>query len=160
MDEFFTVALAFVALHAIYGKLRFSEFIGLSLIPLVIDADHLLPLYGEGIKAFHSIFLISLLSLSIISTGYLKNSRRLERVGVGSYAVAVISLSTDLIEGDKIRFFYPISTQQYVSTPVASLQLVLYIAILIIVLSLSYLLLAFLRDDVVFRGIPHTGQES
>ena len=162
MDGFFTVALSFVALHGIHRKGRFLEIAGLSSIPLIIDADHLLPQYAQGIKAFHSIFLISLVSLSILSIGYLKKSRRLERIGVAAYAVAVISISVDLMEGGKISFLYPISTQEYVIGAGSPTQPALYvIALLVIVRSLSYFLEgSFLPEGTVFKGEPHTGQAS
>jgi len=111
LDGLFTVMLSFVAIHGIYGKGRIFEIGALSSIPLLIDADHLLPFYSQGVKAFHSIFLISVIILFLLFLGHLKGSKRLERIAVAAYAVALISISMDLIEGGKISFLYPLSSQ-------------------------------------------------
>ncbi len=92
---------------------RKMEILALSLLPMLMDADHLLPLYFEGMKAFHSLIFIYLISGSVLAYGYLKNSDKAKRMGAISFAILIFSLSLDLLEGGKISFLYPLSTQTY-----------------------------------------------
>ncbi len=92
---------------------RKMEILALSLLPMLMDADHLLPLYFSGIKAFHSLIFIYVISGSILAYGYLRDSDRAKRLGAVSFAILIFSLSLDLLEGGRISFLYPISAQTY-----------------------------------------------
>lgn len=92
---------------------RKLEIFALSLLPVLMDSDHLLPLYYEGIKAFHSIFFIYAVSGSILAYGYLRDSDKARRLGAVSFAILSFSMMLDLIEGGRIAFMYPLSSQAY-----------------------------------------------
>ncbi len=92
---------------------RKLEIFGLSLLPALMDSDHLLPLYYDGIKGFHSLFFIYVISGSLLAYGYLRNSDKAKRLGAVSFAILIFSMSLDLIEGGRIAFMYPFSSQAY-----------------------------------------------
>ena len=86
---------------------------GMALLPIVMDLDHLLSTYASGIKAFHSLAFVYLISGSMLAYGYLKGSENAKKLGVISFAVLMLSISMDLLEGGKIALFYPFTTQAY-----------------------------------------------
>ena len=85
----------------------------MALLPMVMDLDHFLPAYASGIKAFHSLAFVYLISGSMLAYGYLKGSETARNLGTISFAVLILSLSMDLLEGGKIAFLYPFSPQAY-----------------------------------------------
>ena len=49
----------------------------------------------------------------MLAYGYLKGSKNARNLGTTSFAVLILSLSMDLLEGGKIAFLYPFSPQAY-----------------------------------------------
>ena len=86
---------------------------GLALLPLIMDLDHLLPTYSQGIKAFHSMFFVYIISGTFLGYGYLRGSDRAKKLGIVSFTILIFSLSMDLLEGGRIAFLYPLSNQAY-----------------------------------------------
>ena len=85
----------------------------MALLPMLMDLDHLLSTYASGIKAFHSLTFVYLISGSMLAYGYLKGSETARNLGIIGFAVLILSLSMDLLEGGKIAFLYPFSKQAY-----------------------------------------------
>ena len=109
VQAFFALILAWMLYR---GKHRLW-ILGLALLPSVMDSDHLLPLYSEGIKAFHSlIFAYTLAGIPLIY-GYAKDSDESKKLGISIFAILIMGMATDLLEGGKIAFMYPFSAQAY-----------------------------------------------
>ena len=109
VQTFFALVLAWT-LYRDDGK---SWVLLLSLLPVFMDLDHLLPTYSQGIKAFHSMFFVYIISGTFLGYGYLRGSDRAKKLGIVSFTILIFSLSMDLLEGGRIAFLYPLSNQAY-----------------------------------------------
>ncbi len=159
----FTFTLAFFSVRLINRKSSISEILALSAFPVAIDLDHLLPTYSAGIKAFHSVVFISLVSLGMLAYGYLKKSERMEKIGISVYVAAFLAISIDLLEGGRINFLYPLSGKSYVlSGQTANYPSILLIGLMCLALLTAYFLSFFLGKDkgTVLRADPQTGHTS
>ena len=109
VQAFFALILAWMLYQ---GKHRLW-ILGLALLPALMDMDHLLPLYSKGIKAFHSlIFSYTLAGIPLIY-GYARDSDESKEIGISIFAILMMAMSMDLLEGGKIAFMYPFSPQAY-----------------------------------------------
>ena len=109
VQAFFALVLAWMLYR---GEKRPWIFL-MALLPALMDTDHLLVTYSQGIKAFHSLFFVYIISGAFLGYGYLKNSETFKKLGITTFAVLIFSLSMDLLEGGKIAFMYPLSSQAY-----------------------------------------------
>ena len=144
-------------IYILYGTLTSRlALIALS-IPLLIDSDHLLPLYSEGIKAFHSMMFISILALIFVVYGLKRSNRSIMFMGGVAYSIGVLNISVDLLEGGHINFLYPFMSDSYVLVPGESSYLSVF-TLLIYSLMAAYALRIYLdleRKDLT--GEPQTG---
>ena len=157
LDETIQVALTAVLIYVLYGTLSNRLALIVLLIPLLIDSDHLLPLYSEGIKAFHSMMFISLLSLAFVIYGLKKHNRSIMFMGGVAYSAGVLNISIDLLEGGRINFLYPFMSDSYVLVPGESSYLSI-LTLLIYSLMAAYAFRIYLdleRKDLT--GEPQTG---
>jgi hypothetical protein len=109
VQAFFALILAWM----LYRGERKLWILGLAVLPVLMDSDHLLPLYAEGIKAFHSMLFVYFISGVPLAYGYIRNSDAYKKLGITAFAILMLSLSMDLLEGGKIAFMYPLSAQAY-----------------------------------------------
>ena len=109
VQAFFALVLAWM----LYRGEKRPWIFAIALLPAVMDMDHLLVTYSQGIKAFHSLFFVYTISGAFLLYGYLKNSETSKKLGITIFAVLIFSLSMDLLEGGKIAFMYPLSSQAY-----------------------------------------------
>jgi len=100
--------------HILYGTFRTKYALVPLAIPFIIDSDHLLSIYSEGIKAFHSMFFITLIASPFICFGLVKMHREAIFAGAVVYVVSVLNISIDLLQGGIISFLYPFSNSAYV----------------------------------------------
>ncbi len=165
LDSLIQIFLSFLIVYSIYKTDRIREMFLLPLISLLIDSDHLLITYTEGIKAFHSIFFISLISLPFLAYGFARSNRKFESLGVTIYVVALFNVSWDLLEGGKISFLYPFSSQAYIldlsgaDAAASRMALMLFMGFF---LGTAYIFSRYLEWEsrTGFRGAPHTGHAS
>ena len=109
--------------HIFYGTFKNRYAVFSLFIPLIIDSDHLLPLYSSGIKAFHSMFFITILISPFICYGLLKLNREAIYSGAVVYVVSILNISIDLLQGGKISFLYPFSSTSYVLSALPSQEM-------------------------------------
>lgn len=133
-ETFFALILAWM----LYGGSHKYIIPLLALLPLIMDSDHLLITYSDGIKAFHSLFFIYAVAGSMLLYGYAHRHREAELAGITAFSVLIMGISLDLLEGGKITFMYPLSSQAYAlpyfgaygSSKMALISLVLLVLVL------------------------------
>jgi len=159
LDEAFQVLLSSLIVYALYGTFHTRYALFPLAIPLIIDSDHFLSAYSEGIKVFHSAAFISLLALPFIAYGLLKMDRRVMYMGAVAYVISVFNLSFDLLEGGGISFLYPFSDTRYVlQTSISTNMTVSLIMVVGFSLMAAYVLRIYLDlDRTGFTGEPHIG---
>ena len=159
VDELAQVFLSALVVYALYGT-NLNRYAILPLLtPIIIDSDHLLPLYSSGIKAFHSAIFISLLVAPFIIYGFVHMNRKIIFAGAVTYVIAIFNISMDLLEGGAIFFMYPFSNTKYVLQESVSSNMTLSILFLVgFSITAVYVLRAYLDlDRTGFTLEPHTG---
>ncbi len=146
IDELFQLTLSAVVVTSISGGHFKKYMIPIFLTPIILDSDHFLPAYREGIKAFHSIAFISMIALPFLIYGLIKMEKAAIFSGASIYVIGIMNISIDLLEGGKICFGYPISRTSYVLStyPSPAISTAGIFLMLMLLLSLLYIMRSYL----------------
>ena len=161
LDEITQIFLSTLIVYLLYGNKLGKYALFPLAIPVIIDSDHLLPMYSEGIKAFHSAIFISLLAAPFLIYGLIKMNKKMVFTGSVAYVIAIFNISMDLLEGGGISFMYPLSDSRYVleSTPSQNISLAVLTIVAFSIMT-TYVLRVYLdlgRKGTGFTGEPHIG---
>ena len=146
IDELFQLTVSGVIVTSMAGGHFKKYMIPVFLTPIIIDSDHFLPEYGDGIKAFHSIAFISMIALPFLIYGLIKMEKSAIFSGASIYVMGIMNVSIDLLEGGKICFGYPIYRTSYVLSthPSPAISSAGIFLMLILLLSLLYIMRSYL----------------
>ncbi len=159
LDEVMHVFLSSLIVYVLYrGKPDRYSLLPFA-VPLIIDSDHFLPTYEEGLKVFHSAVFISILAVPFIVYGLVRMKKKIMFMGAVIYVVSIFNISMDLMKGGEITFMYPFSTTRYVLETSLTTNMRLSVLLLLgFSLMAAYVLRIYL--DLDRNGLtlePHTG---
>lgn len=109
----------------LHYKRKYSLILLLAFIALFPDLDHFIPTMGQGIKAFHNVYVFFTLPLIIFLICYLyeltrkEGSTKYQRIGLVFFVMLVGHMFLDGIEGGAMTLYFPLSTEQFVLSDIS-----------------------------------------